>query len=71
MIADTRWQHEGYPRAQEVSIQTPSADQQWQWTVNFKRIYPFFGACPTEEEAVKAARKRVHAMTMHQHLVED
>ena len=40
-------------------------DQRWVWKVDYVRIYPQYGACPTMEAAARKARLHIHAMNKH------
>ena len=39
--------------------------EQWVWTVNYKRTYPYMGSAPTLESASVKARKQIHALNKH------
>lgn len=38
------------------------AGQQWVWTLNYKRVYPYFGTAPTLEAASVKARRQIHSL---------
>jgi hypothetical protein len=39
--------------------------EQWVWRVDYKRVYPYFGASPTAEAAAVKARRLIHMMNKH------
>jgi hypothetical protein len=39
-------------------------DQRWVWQVKFTRVYPYYGTGPTMEAASKAARLKIHKLTL-------
>jgi hypothetical protein len=39
--------------------------QQWVWTIHYTRVYTFYGSSPSQADAIKSARKKIHRITNH------
>jgi hypothetical protein len=45
--------------------------EQWVWHIDFTRVYRFYGAARTAEAATKAARLKIHSLTLRRQAEEE